>query len=176
MNKYLLAISLFIMISCGDKSTSPLDNTVINVTDFKGFELELNTWSPDKFMSWSTRGGTLIVYFQSGRYSQNKSNKTFEVENFIHRGAILYQYVEDELTILGLGKGQILDGFDKLKATIYPNDVYKHISRIDSVEIINVGAPIYYSNYWYTGEFNPDKVFNKDLGKVFGKRIDMDGE
>ena len=84
--------------------------------------------------------------------------------------------VEDELTILGLGSGKIFDGFDKLKTTIYPNEIYRHISRIDSVEIINVGAAIYYSNYWYVGKFNPDKVFNKDLGKVLGKRIDMDGE
>ena len=79
---FMPMVILFIMISCKDEPTSPFDKPVIkNITDFKGFELELNTWSPDQFMSWSTRGGELIVYFQSGRYSQNKSNKAFEVDD-----------------------------------------------------------------------------------------------
>ncbi len=176
MNKYLLAISLFIMMSCGDKSTSPLDNTVVNVTDFKGFELELNTWSPDRIMDYSTGGGSLIIYFQTSRYSQNKSNSTFEVNQHLHRGAILYQYINDTLKIVGLGKGTIVDNFNKTIEVVYPNEIYRYISRIDSVEFLDIVATIYYSNYWYMGEFNPDKIFNKDIGKIFGKRIDMDGE
>lgn len=171
MNKFRFLILLFMFVSCGDELTSPLNDATINITDYKGFELEVNTWSPDKQMGWSTIGGAIVVYFQSGRYSQNKSNKTFETNQFVHRGVVLYQYVEDEVTILGLGEGKVLDGFDKLKAMIYPDDVYRHISRIDCVEIVNVGTPVYYSNYWYVGEFDSSKVFNKDLGKVFGKKV-----
>ncbi len=169
--KYLSIILLLMAISCNKEPTSSIQEVPINVTNFGAFELELNTWSPDDQMGWSTRGGVLVVYFQTGRYSQNKSNKTFEVDEFIHRGAILYQIIEDKTIILGLGEGIIVDGFDKVKPIIYPNEIYRHVARIDSVEILNVGATIYYSNYWYTGEFDPDKVFNKSINKILGKKV-----
>ncbi len=169
--KYLSIILLLIVISCNKEPTSPLQEAPINVTDFGAFELELNTWSPDKQTGWSTRGGTMVVYFISGRYSQNKSNKTFEVDQYLRRGAILYQIIEDKITILGLGEGKIVDGFGKVKPIIYPNETYRHVARIDSVEILNVGAGIYYSNYWYTGEFDPDAIFNKSISKILGKKV-----
>ncbi len=157
------------IMSCSEKPLSPLHDTVINVTDFKGFELEFNTWSPDRFMNYLTDGEGLVIYFKSGRYSQNKSNKTFEVDQFVHRGAILYQYIGDTLAIIGLGKGKITDNSGEIKTTIYPDDVYRHISRIDSVKLLDAGVPIYYTNYWYVGAFDPDKRFNKKIDKSLGK-------
>lgn len=169
--RHLSIILLLVAISCNKEPTSSIQETPINVTDFGAFELELNTWSPDKQMGWSTRGGSQVVYFTSGRYSHNKSNKTFEVDQYLRRGAILYQIIEDKIIILGLGEGKIVDGFDKVKSIIYPNETYRHVARIDTVEILNVGAGIYYSNYWYIGEFNPDQVFNKSINKILGKRV-----
>ena len=160
---------LFLLMFCSEKPLSPLRDTVINVTNFGGFELELNTWSPDDIRGWSTRGGQLVVYCETGKYSQNKSHKSFEVNQSAHRGLILFQYVSDSLVILGLGKGVIFDGFNKPKETVYPGESYRHISRIDSVKILNVGEAIYYSNYWYMREFDPDKIFNKEIGKSLGK-------
>ncbi len=169
--KYLSIVLLLIAISCSNEPTSPIQDAPINVTDFGAFELELNTWSPDRLMSYLADDENLVIYFQSTRYSQNKSNKTFETDEFIHRGAILYQYIEDTLAIIGLGKGKITDNYGETKTTIYPDDVYRHISRIDSVEFLDAGVPIYYINYWYTGEFDPDKVFNKSINKILGKKV-----
>ncbi len=169
--KYLSIILLLVAISCNKEPTSPLRETPINVTNFGAFELELNTWSPDDQTGWSTRGGSQVVYFTSGRYSHNKSNKTFEVDQYLLRGAILYQIIEDQIIIIGLGEGKIVDGFGKVKPIIYPNETYRHVSRIDTVEILHVGAGIYYTNYWYTGEFDPDQVFNKSINKILGKKV-----
>ncbi len=94
------------MISCSEEPLSPLRDTVINVTNFEGFELEFNTWSPDRYLSYLSDGGSLVIYFKSGRYSQNKSNKTFEVDQSVHRGAVLYQYIGDTLKVVGLGSGK----------------------------------------------------------------------
>lgn len=168
MKKYLAIILLF--LSCSNESPTSSENDIF-INNKAVFDLELNTWSPDWIDGWSIRGSSLIVYVQTAKFSQNRSDKIYDVDKFLHRGIILYQFVSDTIVILGIGKGKIADGFDRAKNIVYPNDTYKHVSRIDSVWTIN-DSGIYYTNFWYKGELNSVEMIQiNKTNSLMGKKL-----
>ena len=172
--KYILNITIILLIlGCSkDNPVLPKENIIVETIDKEIFQLELNTWSPDDIRGWSTRGGELIVYLETGRFSQNRSDKYFEVDQYLHRGIVIYQRKADTIIVLGLGSGKFIDGFNETKEVIYPNETYRYTSRVDSITIVNIGEQIFYSNFWYKGEFNFNKKINRMspiLGKILGE-------
>jgi hypothetical protein len=172
--KYLLSIVLMIlMIGCSKENPMSLkENIDASILDKKVFELELDTWSADDLAGWQTRGGQLIVYTITERFSQNWSDKYYNVDESLHRGIVLYQLVSDTVAVLGYGGGKIVDGFGRRKELIYPGEAYRHVSRIDSVWIVS-GLTIYYTNFWYEGEFDFNQGSNNEVSPLLGKKLTL---
>ncbi len=173
MYKKLFMI-VFLFGCSGDKN--PVTENVIN-TNNNPFALERITYSPDDIVTWATRGATLVVYLQTEIFSQNGSSDYFDVETSLHRGVFLYQLLGDTVAVIGTGTGKIVDGFNRVKKLIYPGEVYRHISRVDSSWLTQKGSSIFYFNFWYENDELPDiaKTINNittpNTMKMMGKEL-----
>ncbi len=161
MKKILLVLTLLFGCSGDDNPTG----TFIEINDSSLSALLEATHSPDARGSSTIRADkdtVLVVTFFTKQFGWNSSKDVwFRADKSYLRGVYLYYKIEGGIQVVAVGEGTIVDGFDKEKDLIAPDDNYFHVAKMDSAWFHNNGTTLFYNNLYYAKE--------KGISIVLGK-------